>query len=57
MMRQPGVVEGQRARSSKINDIFNQMYLRQLSMPQATNQAIQQIQQANQAVQAAASGG
>jgi hypothetical protein len=54
MMRQPGVVEGQRARSSKINDIFNQMYLGQLSVPSATSQG---VQQGNQAVQAASTGG
>ena len=40
--------------SIKINDIFNQMYLGQLSVPQATSQA---VQQANQAVQAASTGG
>lgn len=40
--------------SIKINDIFDQMYLGQLSVQDATNQA---VQQANQAAQAAASGG
>jgi len=40
--------------SIKINDIFNQMYLGQLPVPQATSQA---VQQANQAVQTATSGG
>ena len=40
--------------STKINDIFNQMYLGQLAVPQATSQA---VQQANQAVQAATTGG
>ena len=39
--------------STKINDIFNQMYLGQLSVQQATNQG---VQQANQAVQAASAG-
>lgn len=39
--------------SIKINDIFNQMYLGQLSVPNATNQA---VQQADQAVQAASTG-
>jgi len=39
--------------SIKINDIFNQMYLGQLSVQQATSQA---VQQANQAVQAASEG-
>ncbi len=40
--------------SIKINDVFNQMYLGQLPVPQATNQA---VQQANDAVQAASTGG
>ncbi len=40
--------------STKVNDIFNQMYLGQLTVPQATSQA---VQQANQAVQAASTGG
>jgi multiple sugar transport system substrate-binding protein len=40
--------------SIKINDIFNQMYLGQITVSNATNQA---VQQANQAVQAASSGG
>jgi multiple sugar transport system substrate-binding protein len=40
--------------SIKINDLFNQMYLGQLSVPDATNQA---VHQANQAAQDAASGG
>jgi multiple sugar transport system substrate-binding protein len=39
--------------SIKITDIFNQMYLGQLSVSQATSQA---VQQANQAVQAASAG-
>ncbi len=40
--------------SIKINDIFNQMYLGQLSVPSATSQG---VQQGNQAVQAASTGG
>jgi multiple sugar transport system substrate-binding protein len=40
--------------STDINNIFNQMYLGQLSVPQATSQA---VQQANQAAQTAAGGG
>jgi len=40
--------------SIKINDIFNQMYLGQITVPNATSQA---VQQANQAVQAASGGG
>lgn len=40
--------------SIKINDIFNQMYLGQTPVQQATSQA---VQQANQAVQAASTGG
>jgi multiple sugar transport system substrate-binding protein len=40
--------------STDINDIFNEMYLGQLSVPDATSQA---VQQANQAAQDAASGG
>lgn len=39
--------------SVKVNDIFNQMYLGQVSVQQATNQA---VQQANQAEQAASEG-
>lgn len=39
--------------SIKINDVFNQMYLGQLTVPDAANQA---VQQANQAVQAASAG-
>lgn len=39
--------------STNINDIFNQMYLGQLPVQQATNQA---VQQANQAVQSASEG-
>jgi multiple sugar transport system substrate-binding protein len=38
----------------KITTLFDQMYLGQLSVPQATSQA---VQQANQAVQAASTGG
>ena len=40
--------------STDINNIFNQMYLGQLSVQQATSQA---VQQANQAAQTAAGGG
>ena len=40
--------------SVKITTLFDQMYLGQLSVPQATSQA---VQQANQAVQAASTGG
>jgi multiple sugar transport system substrate-binding protein len=40
--------------STDINNVFNEMYLGHLSVPQATNQA---VQQANQAVQTASSGG
>jgi multiple sugar transport system substrate-binding protein len=40
--------------SIKITTIFNQMFLGQIPVPQATNQA---VQQANQAVQAASTGG
>ncbi len=40
--------------SIKINDLFNQMWLGQLSVPSATSQG---VQQANQAVQAASTGG
>jgi multiple sugar transport system substrate-binding protein len=40
--------------SIKITNVFNQMYLGQIPVPQATNQA---VQQANQAVQAASTGG
>ncbi len=40
--------------STDINNVFNQMYLGQIAVPQATNQA---VQQANQAVQSASAGG
>jgi multiple sugar transport system substrate-binding protein len=40
--------------SIKITNIFNQMFLGQIPVPQATNQA---VQQADQAVQAASTGG
>ena len=40
--------------STDINNVFNQMYLGQIPVPQATNQA---VQQANQAAQSAAGGG
>ncbi len=48
------VTFGYNEASIDINDIFNEMYLGQLSVPDATSQA---VQQANQAAQDAASGG
>jgi multiple sugar transport system substrate-binding protein len=48
------VTYGYNEASIKINDIFNQMYLGQIPVPQATNQA---VQQADQATQSAATGG
>lgn len=42
------------AASTDINDIFNEMFLGELSVPDATNQA---VQQADGVAQVAASGG
>lgn len=48
------ITYGYNEASTDINDIFNEMYLGQLSVPDATSQA---VQQANGAVQVASSGG